>query len=546
MRFIISLLFFCTNFSIYLSAQSSITWGKPVEVSKKSGLESLAFSDKEGTVLWRYEVSTFGNLHISTIEAYGPDGKPVAQVAPPEEYNGERIIGIRVFGLAGKTYLLFAGKSAIQAWQLDRKTLAPQGSPINLFNLPWEYDKRDMNLFLLHEFDGAFNHDTTEMVLTFRRVMRLNKQDTTHLTVYVFGPTLSPLWEKEILLEGDVNLTGFLNHFVTYEKGVVAIASKKALSKEEWKKMPKGVLHFSLYHYQVILFKDKGKTVQYVPVSLEDEAYINSMDLQWQPDGSLLCMGSYTLRNESMASQIAFADRGDKRPGLSIEVNTATKRARPLRVQSKEEWAFEAVPVAGMYCARISPEGQLVARPTYSPLLPLISKNKARYEKKSQIDYEDDKELHGFEPVCTSRYTDGTAVILFECKMPMKKLYTNKDRFCCDILAVAFDSEGKAAWGNVIPKYQRDDNWVYPENVSFGLMHAGQLLHFIYLDDARSDASLYRVTLNSKGELSEPDKLAGPNSIALPMPRYGIQTGPDRFVLPAGQSDKFRIGVLKL
>jgi hypothetical protein len=128
----------------------------------------------------------------------------------------------------------------------------------------------------------------------------------------------------------------------------------------------------------------------------------------------------------------------------------------------------------------------------------------------------------------------------------MKKLYSNKDRFCCDILAVAFDSEGKAAWGNVIPKYQRDDNWVFPENVSFGLLHAGQLLHFIYLDDARSDASLYRITLNSKGELSTPDKLAGPNSVALPMPRYGIQTGPDTFVLPAGQSDKFRMGVLKL
>lgn len=545
MRFFISLLFFCSNFSVYLSAQSSITWGKPVEVSKKSGLEALALTDKEGTVLWRYEASVIGNLHISTIEAYDPDGKPIAQVAPPEEYNGERIAGFRVISLAGKTYLLFAGKSAIQAWQLDRKTLTPQGAPINLFNLPWEYEKRDMNLFLLHEFDGAFNNDTTEMILTFRWVKRVNKQDTTQLTVYAFGPTLSPLWEKEILLAGDVKLTGFFNHFVTFEKGVVAIASKKALSKEEWKKMPKGVLHFSLYHYEVVLLKDNGKTVQYVPVSLEDGAYINSMDLLWQPDGTLLCMGSYTRRNESMASQIASTERDSRQSGLTIEVITATKRARPLRVYSKAEWAYEAVPVAGMYCAKISQQGVLFARPVYTPLLPLILKNKAQYEKKSQIDYEDDEELHGFEPVCTSRYADGTAVVLFECKMPMKKINSNKDRFCCDILAVAFDSEGKAAWGNVIPKYQRDDNWVYPENVSFGIMRVGQLLHFIYLDDARYDASLYRITLNSKGELSASEELAGPNAVALPMPRYGIQTGPKTFVLPAGKFDKFRMGVLK-
>ncbi len=526
------IVFFSTGL---LTAQTPILWGDFTEVEKSTYLDDIALVDQQGFVLWRYQYKeNYNTLKVISFEAYGIDNNRVIQVTPPQKHGDNYISFFRLFLLNGKLYGLFdegvmGGYVSLFAWQLDRNSLSPVGEPIKLLDTGEEFKEIGLGLTSLSTLECAFNSDTTEMAISFRVDERKS------LVVAVFNKDLVLQWEKT-LTPGDKFNTlgystnrlifqtrfafgeymqrfGFMNRCLSYQNGMVSMIYNFDINKAERKLQGKVASDKNPASFHALTISNMGKTVHDLWINLGAGKLVNSLQTVPQVDGSLRCIGTYTLKNKLMTEASDFT---------------------------------QIIPIAGLFQVKISAAGMIESEPVITELLPLILKRKAVIAQLSKINYEWGEELYGFEPRDIKIMPDGELVALFESRLIIGKMRHDGENSCNDILAVHLNKDGHATWANVIAKQQTSVKWQDMAHSSFGLLQDGKLLHFIYLDEVDRDGELYISTLNENGEVMERKKILSPQSEAVVIPRSLVQVGAKTFILPAGSNKKFRFGLAKL
>lgn len=518
-----------------MAAQSPVTWGTSTKVDKSTQLDEIAFADPDGVVLWRCDIAGTGAIRITSLEAYDLQLRCIAQTVPPAEYQGNLVAGIRIVRLGKVPYLLMIGKKddkvSLMAWALDRTTLHPVGEPIWLFNLDLIYSKQSLrfvrNIYTIdhhaRETTGdnanisdiylqyAFNADSTGVAIAY-----INSSQT--LQMHVFDQSWKPRWENSFVLEEYLKHIRYNEQALRYQNGVVSMTYALTTTKEQRKQKGKVAsgsnLYFS-YLFHALLVNDAGKRIRDIVIDLGYDTLVNSLQVLPQPDGSFRCVGTYTLKNKGVASS----------PG-----NPLTQ---------------DMPPIAGVFQTRLSKDGSVIGKPGKAPLLPMLLKNAASYEKLSKIDYQRKEELLGFRPDRTVSYPDGSVVVIYQSVIVLYEMRKGGDRSYHDLVVVRFAPDGLPVWANVIPKRQATSQWQYLNYGSYGLVQDGELLHFIYMNNAASDATLQLSTLNAQGNVIAARQLARPTPDTPSMPQLGIAVGAN-FLVPAEHDEHFKLGWIKL
>lgn len=527
--------FVCTLGVQLLAAQSPVTWSAPTKVDKSTELDEIAFADKDGAVLWRYDLSGLGVLRMTSLEAYNMSLERVVQTELPSEYQGNQVAGIRVVRLGKVPYLLMAGKMdenlSLMAWALDRNTLHPIGIPIRLFSLDLTYSKQTLRnirhiytadhrvrekMGEVQNFNGnylqcAFNEDSTEVAIAY-----INSDQV--LQIHVFDQSWKSRWKNSLTFKEPRKHIRYNEQAIVYHKGMVSMSYALIMTKEQRKEkgeVAQGANVDLSYVYHALSMRDEGKTVQDIVIDFGLDTLINSLQVLPQSDGTVRCIGTFTLKNKGPASN----------------------PANPLN--------RDMPPIAGLFQIRLSSEGVVIEGPHKALLIPLLLQNKASFSKISKIDYEQNEELLGFRPDRTISYENGSAIVIYQSVIILNELRKGGDRSYNDLVVVRFAPDGHPVWANVIPKRQATSQWHFLACGSYGLVQDKELLHFIYMDDASPDGKLQLSTLNAQGKVIATRQLIEPRSDIPPMPRLGIASGTN-FLVPAERDNQFKLGWIKL
>ena len=109
-----------------------------------------------------------------------------------------------------------------------------------------------------------------------------------------------------------------------------------------------------------------------------------------------------------------------------------------------------------------------------------------------------------------------------------------------DIITFSLNPSGEMEWHSVLRKKQssEDDNGVYS---SYLMLNEKDKLHFLYLDDALTSASLNEYSLTSTGKQDKKLLTYQEEQDIMLMPKLGKQTAPDEVVIPSYKSGSLRL-----
>ena len=109
-----------------------------------------------------------------------------------------------------------------------------------------------------------------------------------------------------------------------------------------------------------------------------------------------------------------------------------------------------------------------------------------------------------------------------------------------DIIAFSLNSAGKEEWSSIMRKKQvsEDDNGVFS---SFAIMNEKEKLHFVYMDDVSTAASVTEYVLTSDGKSTRKAMFNQEAKDVMLLPKMGKQISPNEMVIPS-----FKNGSLQL
>lgn len=319
---------------------------------------------------------------------------------------------------------------------------------------------------------------------------------------------------------------------LTFSGDNVAVLYRKYLTREQCKAEGRNARYSKAKGHYILRVQDKGKNMQESRVSVGSEYSVRSLDMQFQPDGALQCIGSCSRHVDQESLGFALAP-------------SSSTPAHPVR----EDYSAH---LGGVFRLRLLPDGQ-IQDVQLSPLKPLLMKHIAYLDKHSEhrynteVEHGKDADYNKVEAAGYLYYPDGSAVLLYEVRTYyMKSRSLDSEDIWSDIIVVRMAPDGKAVWANAIPKLQEETNRKAGlTSVSFGVVREDEDLHFFYVDAQKQDAALQWVSLDGQGSMHIHKPLEFSASGVIPAPNAAAPIGPRTLMIPGEYNNTARMGLLK-
>lgn len=284
-------------FAITLFAQSptetSIIWGNPIKLGKRSSLSDIVAYDSDGfySIQKGYRVYGIGILSVTktiiTLEHYGNDmnlrrSSELELIYDDNDMDYERIIQMNdVLLVFGSYKNKSTKKNMLFVQSINKNTLKPNGDFKKVGEVDYEGNRKSNS----GDFNVKLSRDTSKLMVYYN--LPYEQHENEKFGFHVLDSKLNFIWEKEVSLPYEDGLFG-VEDFKVDNKGNVHVLG--VVFNEVRKEKRKGEPN---YQYEILSYFKEGDKMRSYPVKI-DGKFLTDMQITVTDELDLLCGGFYS------------------------------------------------------------------------------------------------------------------------------------------------------------------------------------------------------------------------------------------------------------